>query len=74
VVVAEAEIRKAADPLAQFNAKKKEGAAKTNPDGTPAVTVDPATLSHVERIVTDPELEPPVNVKLDIDVYSFEGV
>lgn len=74
VVVAEAEIRKAADPLAQFNAKKKEGAAKTNPDGTPAVAVDPATLSHVERIVTDPELEPPVNVKLDIDVYSFEGV
>ncbi len=72
-VVAEAEMRKSGDLLAQFNAKKKEGAAKLAAEGALA-PVDPAKLSHVERIVTDPELEPPVNVKLDIDVYSFEGV
>jgi len=72
-VVAEAELRKAGDLLAQFNAKKKESSAKLAAEGA-AAPVDPAKLSHVARIVTDPELEPPVNVKLDIDVYSFEGV
>ncbi|HRU71764.1 MAG TPA: Amuc_1100 family pilus-like protein [Kiritimatiellia bacterium] len=71
-VVAEVELRKTGDLLAQFNARKKESSAKLATDG--AAPVDPAKLSHVERIVTDPELEPPVNVKLDIDVYSFEGV
>ena len=76
VVVAEAELRKTSDPLAQLSAKKKDSAAGTGATGQGAVAapVDPATLTHVERIVTDPELEPPVNVKLDIDVYSFEGV
>jgi len=73
VVVAEAQLRKAADPLAQFNAKKRESSTKTAVEGT-AAPVDPASLSHMERIVTDPELEPPVAVKLEIDVYSFEGV
>jgi hypothetical protein len=73
VVVAEAELRKTADPLAQFNAKKRESATKAAAEGA-AEPVDPAKLSHVERIVTDPELEPPMNVKLEIDVYSFEGV
>ncbi|MEI7899732.1 MAG: Amuc_1100 family pilus-like protein [bacterium] len=68
VVVAEIEFRKTEDPLAKRAPKKKEGSA----DGS--VAVDPATLSHVERIVTAPELEPPVSVKLDIDVYSFKGV
>lgn len=76
VVVAEAELRKTSDPLAQLSAKKKESAAGTGAtgQGAAAAPIDPATLTHVERIVTDPELEPPVNVKLDIDVYSFEGV
>ena len=73
VVVAEAELRKTADPLAQFNAKRKESSSKAAAEGA-AEPVDPAKLSHVERIVTDPELEPPVAVKLEIDVYSFEGV
>jgi len=71
VVVAEIEFRKTGDLLAQRNAAKKESADKAG-DGKPAA--DPATLKHVERIVTDPELEPPVSVKLDVDVYSFEGV
>ena len=69
VVVAETEFRKTGDPLAQLAAKKAEGGA-----AAAAVAADPATLTHVQRIVTDPELEPPVSVKLDVDVYSFEGV
>jgi len=72
VVVAETEFRKTDDPLAKRGSanKKKEGAAQ----GGSEVVVDPATLTHVERLVTDPDLEPPVSVKLEIDVYSFEGV
>ena len=60
------------DPLAARNAARKESAAK--PGDAKTAVVDPATLTHVERIVTDPELEPPVSVKIDVDVYSFEGV
>jgi hypothetical protein len=30
--------------------------------------------SPAQRIVTDPELDAPVSVKLDIDVYLLEGV
>jgi hypothetical protein len=72
VVVAEVDLRKTSDPL-----KAAEGAAARagGRDGAAAETpVDPATLTHAQRIVSDPELEPPVNVKLEIDVYSFEGV
>ena len=69
VVVAETEFRKTEDSLGKRTGKHKKEAAK---DG--AAEVDPATLTHIERIVTDPELEPPVSVKLDIDVYSFNGV
>ena len=69
VVVAETEFHKAEDPLAKRTTKKKEGPAEGG-----GGAVDPAKLTHVERIVTDPELEPPVSVKLAIDVYSFKGV
>ncbi len=77
VVVAEAEFSKTGDPLAARRAAMLENAGKKSAgktDDAMKVKVDPATLTHVERIVTDPELEPPVNVKLDVDVYSFEGV
>ncbi len=72
VVVAETEFRKTDDPLAKRGVanKKKDGASQ----GGSEVAVDPATLTHIERLVTDPDLEPPVSVKLEIDVYSFEGV
>lgn len=70
VVVAETEIRKTADPLTAPRSVKKDASGALG--GVAAV--DPATLTHAERIVTDPELEPPVSVRLEIDVYSFEGV
>ncbi len=70
VVVAETEFRKTDDVLGKrAAAKQKKAGVKED-----AAVVDPATLTHIERIVTDPELEPPVSVKLDIDVYSFNGV
>ncbi len=74
VVVAETEFHKTEDPLVKREtdaAKKKEKVAEASPLAAP---VDPATVPHAERIVTDPELDPPVSVKIDIDVYSFEGV
>lgn len=72
VVVAETELSKTEDPLDKraSASKKKESAAQ----GGSEVVVDPASLTHIERLVTDPELEPPARVKLEIDVYSFEGV
>ncbi|MDD4101773.1 MAG: Amuc_1100 family pilus-like protein [Kiritimatiellae bacterium] len=73
VVVAEVELRKTSDTLTarQTAGGKDARSGRTDAD---AVAVDPASLTHIQRIVTDPELEPPVNVKLEIDVYSFEGV
>ena len=71
VVVAETEFRKTEDPLTKREAKKTDKEDKA-PGAVAAA--DPATIPHAERIVTDPDLEPPVSVKLDIDVFSFEGV
>ncbi len=73
VVVAEVELRKTSDPLTARQAAGGKD-SRTGRAGGGEVAVDPASLTHVQRIVTDPELEPPVNVKLEIDVYSFEGV
>ena len=70
VVVADVEVTKSADSLAAFNTKKSGSGSK---DGAKA-EVDLATVPHNERVVTDPGREPPVNVKLNIDVYSFQGV
>jgi len=75
VVVAETEFRKTGDPLQKYDARKKtndKASSAEAPGG--AVAVDLAKIPHVDRIVTDPEIEPPVSVKLDVDIYSFEGV
>jgi hypothetical protein len=72
VVVAEAEFRKTDDPIGRHDTRKKEGAASAADAATKEV--DLATIPHADRIVTDPDLDPPVNVRLNIDVYSFEGV
>ncbi len=69
-VVAEVELRKSGDPLAE----RPAAGGKDARSGADEAAVDPASLTHVQRIVTDPEIEPPVNVKLELDVYSFEGV
>ncbi len=77
VVVAETEFRKTDDPLMKRDTRKKDKDAKAGARAEGIGVAEAADLSavpHVERIVTDPELEPPVSVKLDIDVYTFEGV
>jgi hypothetical protein len=77
VVVAETEVRKTDDPLLKWDTRKKgkEGKSGAATEGIGAAApVDLALVPHADRIVSDPELEPPVSVKLDIDVYSFEGV
>lgn len=73
VVVAETEFRKADDPLTKREAAKKAKESSSSA-GAAAAPVDPASVPHAERIVTDPGLEPPVSVKIDVDVFSFEGV
>lgn len=64
-------MEKASDSLKDYATKKSGTRPGTGSEA--AVEVDLAKKSHSERIVTNPELEPPVNVRLDIVVYSFEG-
>lgn len=71
VVVAEVAVNKSADSLTAYNAKKTGSGTK---EKAKAAEVNLADMPHAERIVTDPGREPPVNVKLDIDVYLFVGV
>ncbi|MDA3925258.1 MAG: Amuc_1100 family pilus-like protein [Kiritimatiellae bacterium] len=68
VVVAEASFVKTGDQLAALQA----GVKKNTEEG--AEKKDPATMSHVQRMVTNPDIDPPVRVTLAIDVYSFKGV
>ena len=35
---------------------------------------DPASMSHVERMITNPDIDPPIRVTLVVDVFSFKGV
>ena len=74
VVVAETEFRKADDPLTKREATKKAKDSSAANAAAAAAPVDPASVPQSERIVTDPGLEPPVSVKIDVDVFSFEGV
>lgn len=77
VVVSEVEFHKTDDPLTkqrEDSKKKKEKESVTVALGSTETADSTAPLSRAERIVTDPELEPPVSVKIDIDVFSFEGV
>ena len=75
VVVSDVSFQKTDDLLTKHEAKKTDSKKKsaTSPLGE-ATAVDPASIPHTDRIVTDPELEAPVSVELAIDVYSFEGV
>lgn len=74
VMVAEVELRKSGDQLVEREkAAKKDETAKRSGASEAEARIDPATLTHMQRIFTDPELEPPVSVKLAVDVYSFDG-
>jgi hypothetical protein len=68
VVVAETSFIKTGDQLQllMVGAGKKK-----DEDG---VKKDPASMSHVERMITNPDIDPPVRVTLALDVFSFKGV
>jgi len=68
IVVAETSFVKTGDQLAVLQA----GAKKDDAEGV--VKKDPATMTHVERMITNPDIDPPVKVTLTIDVFSFKGV
>jgi len=69
IVVAETSFVKTGDQLQGLIM----GAGK-KPADEGAVPKDPATMTHVERMITNPDIDPPVKVTLVIDVYSFKGV
>lgn len=72
VVVSEIEFQKTDDPMTQWEQRKKES-SKKRADETEK-KVDLAKVPHAERIVSEPTLDPPVRVKITLDVYTFTGV
>lgn len=71
VVVSGLEFTKAEDSILMAEQRKKN-AAKAAEDAR--TTVVSAAGASRDRTVTDPEREPPLNVKLSVDVYLFKGV
>jgi len=72
VVVSEVEFQKTDDPMTQWEQRKKETSKKRADDTEKKV--DLAKVPHAERIVSEPTLDPPVRVKVTLDVYTFTGV
>ena len=68
VVVAESTFQKTDDQLKAMETKPGVGMEESG------LKKDHAKLSYAERTVTHPRTDPPVKVKLVIDVYTFEGV
>jgi len=66
IVVTESSFTKTGDQLLKLTA----GSSKDD-DGEKK---SPALMSPAERMITNPDLNPPVRVKLITDVYSFKGV
>ena len=72
-VVAATEIHKKGDMLKAFTQKRAMESKKGDTDEAPeeGKGLDAANKLPTRELVTDPELEPPVTVKLVIDVYTF---
>lgn len=68
VVIVENSFTKTADQLKKLEEKPKTGLE----DGAAVKSL--AEMSHAERTITNPNQDPPVSVKLVIDVYTFKGV
>jgi hypothetical protein len=71
LVVSGVEFVKTEDSILIAEQRKKE-AAKAAEDGKTSAAPKAASLG--DRTVTDPGREPPLNVKLSVDVYLFKGV
>ncbi|MFO7936814.1 MAG: Amuc_1100 family pilus-like protein [Kiritimatiellia bacterium] len=68
VVVSETGFNKTGDQLKKVDEITQE----KKPDGVAARKL--SEMNHYERTVTDPVSDPPVSVKLVLEVYSFKGV
>jgi hypothetical protein len=66
VAVSDMEIKKAA----RSDQPKPATGTKPTPNAQPVDVFAPASA----QFVTNPEDEPPVSVRLSLDVYSFKGV
>lgn len=71
VVVSGVEFTKSEDSILLAEQRKKDAAKAAEEAKTTAAPVSDAAR---DRLVTDPEREPPMNVKLSVDVYLFKGV
>ena len=71
VVVAEVEVKKTGDSLVRGSGDKKDKEAVAKPPADPFADAD---ARPSVQVVTNPLDEPPVNVRLVLDVYSFKGV
>lgn len=71
LVVSGVEFIKAEDSILIAEQRKKEAAKAAEEAKTSAASV---TAPPGDRTVTDPGREPPLNVKLSVDVYLFKGV
>jgi hypothetical protein len=70
VVVSGVEFTKSEDSILLAEQRKKAALKAAEEVKTTAVSV-PETAR--DRLVTDPEREPPMNVKLNVEVYLFKG-
>lgn len=71
LVVSGVEFVKAEDSILIAEQRKKEAAKAAEEAKTSSAS---AAASTSDRTVTDPGREPPLNVKLSVDVYLFKGV
>jgi hypothetical protein len=71
LVVSGVEFVKAEDSILIAEQRKKEAAKAAEEAKTSSAS---AAASPSDRTVTDPGREPPLNVKLSVDVYLFKGV
>jgi len=69
VVVSEVDIKKTADSVARREPSAREATSRQTNQFT-----DDSDAPPVVQIVTNPQDEPPVTVRLVLDVYSFKGV
>ena len=70
VVVSGVEFTKSEDSILLAEQRKKAAAKAAEENKTAAAVPETAR----DRLVTDPEREPPMNVTLNVDVYLFKGV
>jgi len=73
VVISSVEFTKAGDAVLVAEERKKVILKALQESKTKGATA-PAALEARDRLVTDPEREPPLDVTLSVDIYLCKGV